>query len=528
MSNRPASPRGGPLEGETAPGATRLLALVRRWRVVLAAAAVTAGLVGFVVASSTTPTYEASAVVLVGPTNTDLDTLRAAGQLAQTYAQLATSRPLIAATERRLGVRALGSEVTASASGVTRLLTVRVRDRDAARGARIANAHAAELVALADRRRTRTPGPGSLEIVDPAEAASSPSGPGAMPIALVAGLMGLLGALALALLVDRSGDVLRGRQDVPVLTGAGAVAVLSPRASRAAAHPPLVARAPGSRAAEEYRLLAARLRAVGERRLVLLQVDDRATGVMANIAAAMTEGGARVALLDVERDRVTELGPGMRPVVSDVALADVVDGDDARQVLDEYAAADVILVDAPPLERSSGGLAWASVADAALMAGQVDRTRRSDLAAAAESLRLVHARLLGTIVGAPPGCCPGEAAAGAPRRDRAGRAGPGSADPAGPGMTAGTSRRRTRASRTRLMSGPVDHHATATSPAGCPGEAASGAPRRAAPGAGRAGAADVRARSTITRQRPRRRAAPARRRPAPRAGLRRARGARVG
>ncbi|MGZ6643340.1 MAG: hypothetical protein ACXVFT_16135 [Solirubrobacteraceae bacterium] len=422
MSDRPAFTRGAPWEEETAPGAARLLALVRRWRAALIAAALTAGLVGYAVVSSATPSYQTNAVLLVGPTNTDLDTLRAAGQLAQTYAQLATSRPLIAATERRLGLRAIGPEISANASDVTRLLTVQVTDRDPVRGARIANAHAAELVALADRRRTRVPGPGELEVVDPAQPAHSASGPGAVPIALVAGIVGLLGALGLALLVDRSGDALRGRHDVPAVTGAGTVALLSRRAWGAAGRPPLVARAPGSRAAEEYRLLAAKLRAIGERRLVLLQVDDRATGVMGNLAAAMAERGVRVALLEVERDRVSEFGPDAPPTVSEVALADVVDADEARQVLDEHAAADVVLVDTPPLDRSSSGLAWASVADAALMAGQIDRTRRGDLAGGADSLRLVHARLLGTIVGAAPGLLPrrgGQRSGG--RRGRAAR-----------------------------------------------------------------------------------------------------------
>lgn len=407
--NRSALPRGMTWEEDATPGAAHVVALVRRWRVALVIAAVTAGLVGYVSVVSGTQTYETNAVLLVGPTNTDSDTLQAAGQVAQTYAQLATSRPLIAATQRRLGLADISSEISASASDVTRLLSITVSDRDPARGARIANAHAVELVALADRAladQSKTPRvsrPGELRIVDPAQPARSASGPDAVSIALVAGLGGLLCALGLALLTDRFGDSLRGSHDVPVLTGAGTVAWLSGGAWRAAGRQPLVASAPDSRAAEEYRLLGAKLQAIGERSLLLLQVDDRAPGVMPNLAAAMAQRGLRVALLEIARDRVTEFGPDAPPAVAEVALTDLVEADDARRLLDEHAAADVILIDAPSLYRSSSALVWASVADATMMAGQVDRTRRGDLARAADSLRLVHARVLGTIVGAPPG-----------------------------------------------------------------------------------------------------------------------------
>jgi polysaccharide biosynthesis transport protein len=388
------------------PGLARFLTVLRRWRGMLVAAAVTAGLIGYFVASSGTPTYDTRAVLLVGPINTDLDTLRAAGQLAHTYAQLATSEPIVNATERRLGLRNLDPNISASANDVTRLLTITVRDHNAAQGARIANAHAQELVALARRRSTRTPGPGALQIVDPAEAGSKPAGPGALPIALVSALAGFLGALGLAMLLDRSRESLRGPEDLAPLPGAACVGQLSREPWRADTG--LVARSPASRAADEYLLLAAKLRAVGERSLVLLRVDGTGTGVAANLAAAMAFRGARVALLDIEADRATLLTPDAAPTrLPSSGLADLPGAEDARAVLDEYQAeAEVVLVDAPSIQRSSSGLVWASVADGTLLLAQIDRSQRSDVVAAADSLRLVHARLLGTILGASPGILP--------------------------------------------------------------------------------------------------------------------------
>ena len=118
LSNPPTSAtqqRGGAplLDGRGGSGLDGVLSVLRRWRAVLAAAALTGLVCGYLVASAATPSYESRAVMLVGPINGDLDTLRAAGQLAQTYAQIATSRPTVNATGRRLGL-----SVSPSASNI--------------------------------------------------------------------------------------------------------------------------------------------------------------------------------------------------------------------------------------------------------------------------------------------------------------------------------------------------------------------------------------------------------------------------
>jgi capsular polysaccharide biosynthesis protein len=119
----------------------------RAWIVVLATAG--AAFAAHVAATAHPRVHEANAVMLVGPLKADIDTLRASGPLAETYAELAQSRPVLAATDRRLHEPGAASAITTSANQTTRLLTVEARDADAARAARIANAHAATLVALA-------------------------------------------------------------------------------------------------------------------------------------------------------------------------------------------------------------------------------------------------------------------------------------------------------------------------------------------------------------------------------------------
>jgi capsular polysaccharide biosynthesis protein len=380
---RGAAPPGARGDGTGLPA---VLSVVRRWRVALVAAALTGLVCGYIVADRTTPTYETHAVMLVGPINGDLDTLRAAGQLAQTYAELATSRPAVAATGQRVGLTGLGDNISASGNAVTRLLTIKVRDHDPVRGARIANAHADELIALAARRGSV--GPGELHIVEAAQAAHSPSGPGAVVVAVAAGLAALFAALGVALLVDRVGPTLRGVEDLGALTGAGCIGALGRGAWRAAATgAPAVKRAPASRAASDYRLLAGRLRAMGERSLLVSDVESARPGVTENLSAALSMGGTRTVLLEADD-----------PALLDVSV------EEARHVLDEQlAAADVVVVYAPPIGRSSAALVWARVVDGTILVARIDRTPRRDLAVATDNLRAVHARLIGTILGPPAG-----------------------------------------------------------------------------------------------------------------------------
>ena len=80
---------------------TGYLAVARRWWWTLLVATWVAAMAGLLVATRITPTYEAQAQLLVGPINTDSDTLRASGLLVQTYAQLAISPPLLNRRPRR-------------------------------------------------------------------------------------------------------------------------------------------------------------------------------------------------------------------------------------------------------------------------------------------------------------------------------------------------------------------------------------------------------------------------------------------
>ncbi len=422
-----------------APGLAGFLAVVKRWRWMLIAATIAAAIAGYLSASAGEPQYESKAVLLVGPINAGSDTLRASGQLAETYAELATTRPVLAATGRRLGLRDVGVNITASASEVTRLLTIRVTNRDPALAAKIANTHANQLIdeakrrsvpvgegAPTDEKNRGSSVSGQLEIVDPAEPGDVPSGSSPAAIALLAAVAGLFGALVIALLLDRSGNTVNGPRDLEAATGVPCVGSLSRPALRLNRDEgPVVQRSPDSRAADEYRLLAAKLGAAGGNSLLVMALDGDGSVMASNLAAALAGGGTRVALIDVG----LALGDPAAAVVNGAALAAGRDNgrspvatpgvtvlsaqaieaaraagpEGPRALLDELEGeVDVVVVHAPPFQRSPGGLPWARAVDGTLLVAQRDRTITRDLRSTVETLQLVHATLVGTVLVAPP------------------------------------------------------------------------------------------------------------------------------
>ena len=224
------------------------LPLIRRWVLLLIAAAVASGAVGYFAAGRISPTYEARARLLVGPLNTDIDTLRASGQLTRTYAELATGEQVLGKAAAVLGpevkVEALRRSVEANANDVTRLLTIRATSRDPVLAARTAEAVAQEVVRLTSSPEAAAPVqlPGSalppgtappVATVPPAGAVSSVDAPQVPdhPIApnirvhvLLSVLAGVLMALAMAFAIESFGrnrtPKMRAPSPMPVVAGA--------------------------------------------------------------------------------------------------------------------------------------------------------------------------------------------------------------------------------------------------------------------------------------------------------------------
>ena len=289
---------------------TGYLTVARRWWWTLLVAAWVAALSGWLVASRITPTYEAQVQLLVGPINTDIDTLKASGQLVQTYAQLAISPPLLESTAREVpGVDPvkLGLGVRATASDVTRVLQVRVQDADPVQAAKIANTMANELIQITTGATTRPEG--QLEVIGAAVPPTVPIAPQVSLIVLLAAAAGLLGGLFLVIIVEYATDSVRDRADLARLVPASVLSTVSFDQRQPGVDPVPVAQAiaPGSDNAIAFRLLAAKIAFAANDRptrstlVTSLREGDSAVVAM-NVAAAMAASGHRVVVVDGSPD----------------------------------------------------------------------------------------------------------------------------------------------------------------------------------------------------------------------------------
>jgi succinoglycan biosynthesis transport protein ExoP len=418
-----------------------VIPLIRRWWWLLAVGTAAATFVGFFVASRLPPTYEAQARLLVGPVSAeDRDILRAAGEQARTYAEVATATPILQRASARIGLQSTGSrlksKVDVTASDVTRILSIRARDRNPALAAAIANALARELVAWSAEGSKSSLG--ELTVVEPASPPSHSTGPSTLVILPLAALAGLLGGFGLAALADSFIKVVRDEDDLASVAPVSFLGAVDGRSSSRSNRPLVVDARPSSGAAAAYRVLAAKIemsrREGMPRSLLLLEPGGGRSGgrLAANLAAVLTEGGKRVVLLDAgEKDDLAALfgvngggnrGRGLarkaRPVrVGELTLdrfrvhssgfvvvrprprQEPLDADQAADTIDFLLnEADLVILAASSIDRSPSSLAWSRAAQATVVVAESGHSRREQIAATLESLRIVNANVIGTVL----------------------------------------------------------------------------------------------------------------------------------
>jgi succinoglycan biosynthesis transport protein ExoP len=415
---------------------TGYLAVARRWWWTLLVAMWVAGLAGLLVATRITPTYEAQVQMLVGPINTDSDTLKASGLLVQTYAQLAISSPLLKSTAQEVGgidATKLGQNVRATANDVTRVLSIRVQDSDPARAAQVANTMSDELIQLTTGATTRPEG--QLEVIGAAVPPTTPIAPQVSLIVLLAMAAGLIGGLVLVIVVEYATDTVRDRSDLARLSGTEVLATIAFDARTPGVSPLPVAEAaaPRSPNAIAFRLLASKV-AFSEhdaptRTILVAGVGEGDSAVVATgIAAAVAGSGHRALVIDgsPQGDITSSLGLsgrlGLRDIVSREGVeprAALVDGpagvkvlprgetgateliavDRAREILDSLlSAVDLIVIDGGAMQQSAGALSWARAAQESILLVRRGASRRDDLRLAIESLRFVNASIGGSVL----------------------------------------------------------------------------------------------------------------------------------
>ena len=319
--------------------------LRRRWRVLLLAAFV-AAVAGFAATSMAPKTYEARVDLLVGPVNSTAE-LDASGGLARTYADLATSEPVLRKAMQATGdertVEDVKRKISTSSNAITRIVSVAVRDRDPRVAARLANnvgyrlrrlanttptraiaaldafSHEPELTPLSGDNRdavmraaSRVFGASEAGRIGVVQAAAAPSRPAAPSVPLMTALAALAG-LCLASFVVLAQEI-RRRSRADEQRAAALGAPLSIIEGEGAVRP-LAQIGSGADSAESYRALATRAQLLARTggSTSLLVVDGRdgaaAATVASSLADAVAADGRDVILadLDLAAGGVTEL-----------------------------------------------------------------------------------------------------------------------------------------------------------------------------------------------------------------------------
>ncbi len=497
----------------------RYLAVLRRWWWLLVAAVVLAAGSSYVASRSTPRTYRTRARVLVGESiqsrNPDWASINTAQQLALTYAELATTRPVLQGVIDTLGLQAspdvLRQMIAVKLVQGTQILDIMVVDTDPVRGAAIANALAEELIrqgpggsaspeasirrdvetqlqdlkqridfakqeiqnledailqedsarAIAELKNRRdllqqqitqwqntyaqlyTAYTGNqankLTVVERAEPNYTPVGPRTtLNVALAALIGGMLAAGAIVLL-EYLDDTVKSGDELTALTEAPFLGIV-PRMKEAEDEfgPLATLHHPRSDVAECFRVLRTNLQFSSlDRPLRTLlvtspQPTEGKSTVAANLGVVFAQAGQQVILIDADLRRPVlhryfqvsnELGltgtlfgnknhPSNGLVATEVDNlyflpsgplppnpAEVVASQRMEALVQQLQqAADIVILDSPPL---------LTVADASILAARVDGvvlvtdcgvSQRTAVRKAAEALRHVGARLLGTVL----------------------------------------------------------------------------------------------------------------------------------
>jgi hypothetical protein len=189
---------------------------------------------------------------------------------------------------------------------VTRVVTIRFEDADPRLAAGVTSKVAEQLAGLSGGDTSRPEG--QVTVLVGSQVPQQSVAPRTALLALLAALIGLLGAIALALIFDRLFPTVRGDDDIPDLVGAPALTSI-PGMRLDRDDPPLVGEVlRPSAAGTAYRLLASRLGLDSTHPSLLhvagIEASSGAGEVAANVAAVLASSGQRVAVVDADPDLV--------------------------------------------------------------------------------------------------------------------------------------------------------------------------------------------------------------------------------
>lgn len=429
---------------------TDYLAVLRRNWLLIVACTVIGGALGTIAAVLTPMSYQASTSMYVAVRNTGAASDLAlstnyARQAVTSFVQVVPTAvvldPVISELDLDTSPRQLAEQVKASSPLNTQTITITVTDPDPTHAAQLANAIAqsfATVVATELERPTggETVGKVRVEVTSPARVPTAPSAPN-VPLNITLGvLLGLalgVGVAVLRTVLDtrvHTAEDVEESLDAPIL---GAI----PFDADAAKRPLIVQAAPHEPGSEAFRRVRTNLQFLdldpGAPVFVVTSAapaEGKST-TTANIALALAETGARVAMVDgdLRKPRLAdnfhiEGGVGLSDVLAGrVELTDALQRwgsgklfllpagtvpPNPAELLGSRAMAtvlaelrsvfDFVLVDAPPLLAVTDAAVLARQATGAIFVAASGSTRKPQLENAVKSLAAVDARVLGAIL----------------------------------------------------------------------------------------------------------------------------------
>ncbi len=185
-----------------------IMVLLKKNIIIIAAAAIVFGLVGFLVSTfAMTPQYRASAMLIVNSRQIDgtqssvtSDQLNSASKLVDTYAVILTSDTVLEKTIDQLDLdmtySQLANKVSISAVDSTQVMRVSVQDADP----ELAREIVANIVEQAPEVIINTVKAGSVEIISEAKAGTAPVSPNITRNTALAAMVGLVLAVGVVFL----------------------------------------------------------------------------------------------------------------------------------------------------------------------------------------------------------------------------------------------------------------------------------------------------------------------------------------
>lgn len=437
------------------------LGVLRRSWVLILVSTIVGTLLGVAASLATTPVYQASSQLFVSVKSTGEVSAAYSGglfvqQRVQSYVDLANSEGVLQPVVEELGLdttyRGLAPQVSAETPKDTVLLNVLVTDTDPAQAARIANATAVSFAREIQRLEGATPAgsqkpgnkapqdqlPVQATVTRTADVPSTPIAPNKLLNLALGVFLGFGVGLSIALLRHTLDTSIKSAEDLDKAAGSTPLGTVTfdPEAK---SKPLAILR--DSPRSEAFRTIRTNLQFVDvdhQPKTVVITSSVATEGkstTACNLAIAQAQAGSRVLLVeaDLRRPKISEYlqvdgSSGLTDVlIGQASLEDCIvswqrglldflpagtippnpsellGSQQMAELLAELRSRyDIILLDAPPLLPVTDAAIISTAADGAILVARSSRTRKEQVKHAAEALRQVNARLLGTVLNFAP------------------------------------------------------------------------------------------------------------------------------